>query len=918
MKSNHLHRAKLTLLIPILLSLLGVAFLMAGETAVAQQGSPLHPTYPLLDKDGDNVLDSGAPVSTMATCGSCHDAEFITSHSFHADVGLSVFGEAGSVENGREWDSSPGLFGKWNPLTYRFLSPEGDENIDLTTAEWLKLFGQRHVGGGPAEISRDGSTPLTDLPADAASVETTIIDPETGELVDWDWQASGTTEMNCFLCHTANPNNDARKAELAAGNFQWANTATLVGSGLVANEGNEYVWNQDAFDEEGNLLLEYVTVQDPTNDNCGACHGLVHTDVQTPLELDGCTPEQWSTITTGQINSPQRIANSGLNISHKGDLSRSFDVHAERVVGCTDCHFSLNNPVYYQESEASRPDHLTFDPRRIDIGDYLYRPLHQFAKGSSAQNTLAPEFDNSLRRCESCHSIDKTHDWLPYKERHTSALACETCHVPELLAPARQTMDWTVLTSDGYAKADCRGLDAENPDLIVGFEPVWLPKENNDGTHSLAPFNLLTSWYWVHGDPARPVPLRHLQAAWLNEDGAYPADILALFDVNKDGRLDETELIIETGRKETLIATRLADLGLENPRIMGEVQPYNINHNVTHGRFATQECSACHGEESRITQPIAISSHTPGGIIPVLMSNATTSLNGQIVQNEDGSLTYQPETGLVEDGMVSGLYILGHDSVWWIDWLGILLFMGTVLGVVVHGGLRMLAARKNPPVEHEVESVYMYTVYERLWHWLQTAVIFILLFTGFVIHEPDKFGLFSFKGMVQVHNIMALILVINAALALFYNVASGEIKQYLPKPQGFFNSAIVQAKYYLQGIFKNEEHPYDKTPENKLNPLQQATYFGLLNVLLPLQILTGVLMWGAERVPAFSAAIGGLMVLAPFHTLISWLLASFIVMHVYLTTTGHKPTAAVKAMMMGWDEVEVVHGSGDGAAQVGD
>ncbi|MCZ7673340.1 MAG: hypothetical protein M5U34_42615 [Chloroflexi bacterium] len=131
---------------------------------------------------------------------------------------------------------------------------------------------------------------------------------------------------------------------------------------MVANEGNEYVWNQDAFDEEGNLLLEYVTVQDPTNDNCGACHGLVHTDVQTPLELDGCTPEQWSTITTGQINSPQRIANSGLNISHKGDLSRSFDVHAERVVGCTDCHFSLNNPVYYQESEASRPDHPHLRP----------------------------------------------------------------------------------------------------------------------------------------------------------------------------------------------------------------------------------------------------------------------------------------------------------------------------------------------------------------------------------------------------------------------------------------------------------------------------------------------------------------------------------------------------------------------------
>ncbi len=907
------HRAKLLILIPFILILLGFIFL-AGETAVAQEGSPLHPTFPLLDKNGENVLDSGEPVSTMNTCGACHDTEFIESHSFHADVGLSAFGEAGSVENGREWDSSPGLFGKWNPLTYRYLSPEGDENVDMTTAEWIQIFGARHVGGGPAETSRDG-TPLSELPADADSVETTIIDPETGERIPWDWQESGTTEMNCFLCHTPKPNNDARKAELAAGNFQWANTATLAGSGLVEGENGAYTWNKDAFDEDGNLLLEHVTVQDPTNENCGACHGLVHTDVQTPLELDGCTPEQWSTITTGQINSPQRISNSGLNISDKGDLSRSFDVHAERVVQCTDCHYSLNNPIYYQESDETRPEHLTFDPRRIDIGEYLYRPLHQFAKGQSTQTTLAPEFDNTLRRCESCHSMENTHDWLPYKDRHTSALSCETCHVPELNAPARKTMDWTVLTSEGYANADCRGIDEEQDNLIVGYEPVLLPKDNNEGTQSLAPFNLLTSWYWVYDEPARPVPFRDLEAAWFNEDGVYHDDILTIFDTNKDGSLDESELLIDTGRKETLIADRLADLGLANPRIMGEVQPYNINHNVTHGRFATKECATCHGEESRITQPIELASYTPGGVMPVLMGSTTTTLNGEIVQNDDGSLHYQPQTGIMEEGMTSGLYILGHDSVWWIDWLGILLFIGTVLGVFVHGGLRVLAARKNPPAEHDVEEVYMYTVYERLWHWLQTAVILILLFTGLIIHKPDKFGIFAFDGVVIVHNLMALILVVNAALALFYNVASGEIKQYLPKPQGFFNSAILQARFYLQGIFKNEEHPFDKTPQNKLNPLQQATYFGLLNVLLPLQVITGILMWGAERIPTFSAAIGGLTYLAPFHTLISWMLASFVVMHVYLTTTGHKPGAAIKAMMMGWDEVEV---HGESTPQTGD
>ena len=115
------------------------------------------------------------------------------------------------------------------------------------------------------------------------------------------------------------------------------------------------------------------------------------------------------------------------------------------MVRCTDCHYSLNNPVYYQESTETQPDHLMFDPRRIDLGEYLYRPLHQFAKGQSAQGVLAPELDNTLRRCESCHSIQATHDWLPYKERHTEALSCETCHIPKMYAPARQYYDWTVL-----------------------------------------------------------------------------------------------------------------------------------------------------------------------------------------------------------------------------------------------------------------------------------------------------------------------------------------------------------------------------------------------------------------------------------------------------------------------------------------
>jgi thiosulfate reductase cytochrome b subunit len=300
---------------------------------------------------------------------------------------------------------------------------------------------------------------------------------------------------------------------------------------------------------------------------------------------------------------------------------------------------------------------------------------------------------------------------------------------------------------------------------------------------------------------------------------------------------------------------------------------------------------------------MSLSDRTPGGVIPTFIGADADLIAGSVVAGEDGSLYYQPDVSQ------SGLYVLGHNNVALVDLLGALLLLGTVFGVGVHAGMRYLAARRQAREEpEEYREIYMYTMYERLWHWLQTAVILILLFTGLIIHKPDTFGIFSFPFVVQVHNIMAFLLVANAALALFYNLVSGDIKRFLPEPHGFFNQAFSQAKYYLQGIFKGEGHPFEKTPQQRLNPLQQITYFGLLNILLPLQVLTGALMWGMQRWPEFAVRIGGLTYIAPLHTLVSWLLASFIVLHVYLTTTaGPTVTSGIKSMVMGWEEVEAHH-----------
>jgi thiosulfate reductase cytochrome b subunit len=835
----------------------------------------------------------------MNTCGSCHDTTFIADHSYHVTLGLNDLSKPGTTESGRPWDISPGPFGSWNSIEYRYLSPQGDERVDLTTPDWIRLYGLRHVGGGPAEYAISGE-PLSELSYSRESLETNYLNSETGQLESWDWSESGVVEMNCFLCHTPNPDNSARGDALQAGEFQWANTATLLGSEIVTLSQGNYTWNPAAFTEEKSIDPDILQIQDPSNSNCGLCHGLVHDNVEDPLVTLGCSPERWSTITTGQIISPQQMADSGMNLADKETLTRSWDVHAERLINCVDCHYSINNPLFYQENKESQPDHLLFDPRRVEIGEYLERPLHQFAKGNSAQSNLAPELDDTMRTCESCHAVENTHAWLPYLDSHLNALSCETCHIPKLYSSANMVHDWTVLLPDESARKECRGAEGDfntMETLLVGYQPSLIPAPDPDGQLKLAPHNMITTWFWVYDDPARPVPYSDLQKAYF-ENGSYHPGILARFDSDQNGELTPAELVIDTPAKEEFVRDRLVRLDLSNPRIMGEIQPYSINHDVASAEWALDDCTACHGEQSRITQPIKLASVAPGNADPEFVSGTGRTLEGKIASGDDGGLYYYPAEG------VDNLYIFGHNNLAWLDWIGLGLFSAVTLGVIAHGGLRFYFASRRPDEEKETEKVYVYGTYERLWHWLQTAAIVLLLLTGLVIHRPDTFSFMDFRNMVLIHNILAGILAANAFLSLFYHLASGEIRQYIPHPKGFFDRTFSQAIYYLKGIFQGEPHPFEKSPEKKLNPLQQVTYFGLLNVLLPLQGITGILMWGVQRWPDLAGTLGGLPVLAPVHTILAWLFASFIILHVYLTTTGHTAVASIEAMVTGWEDIE--------------
>lgn len=196
------------------------------------------------------------------------------------------------------------------------------------------------------------------------------------------------------------------------------------------------------------------------------------------------------------------------------------------------------------------------------------------------------------------------------------------------------------------------------------------------------------------------------------------------------------------------------------------------------------------------------------------------------------------------------------------------------------------------------EIIYLYSRYERLWHWLQALLIVLLLVTGFEIH--GEFSLFGFQAAVEIHNFAGLAWLIAFAFFVFWIFTTGEWRQYVPTSR----KMLEVMRYYAVGIFRGEPHPVPKRREAKHNPLQRLTYLALAAALLPVQMVTGFLYWGYNSWPAWQLGWLSLGTLAFLHMAGAFAILSFLVVHLYMITTGHRVLTHTKAMITGWEDVE--------------
>lgn len=246
----------------------------------------LHPAVPLVDEEGNHVLQSGKPYSPRNSCGlgsgGCHDYEGI-SHGSHFERGRDEAEDAFGARRGR-WSqlSSPGYLGGFNCMGPAFLAKKSPSAADGWVGDWgvagmVKECASCHTGGGWSEKDRDGirfdlkvESKIANLDGDyfnrgTDSNNEPAADPDA--IARWDWRKSGVLENDCLMCHA-----DYTRLKI----FPGSNVGSISTTDWYANDLKETPpapfgawWNtrntgligQGLFREGATALLEFIDVK---------------------------------------------------------------------------------------------------------------------------------------------------------------------------------------------------------------------------------------------------------------------------------------------------------------------------------------------------------------------------------------------------------------------------------------------------------------------------------------------------------------------------------------------------------------------------------------------------------------------------------------------------------------------------------
>lgn len=208
-----------------------------------------------------------------------------------------------------------------------------------------------------------------------------------------------------------------------------------------------------------------------------------------------------------------------------------------------------------------------------------------------------------------------------------------------------------------------------------------------------------------------------------------------------------------------------------------------------------------------------------------------------------------------------------------------------------------------------MQKIYVHPLPVRIWHWTNAFGFLSLIITGLQLRYVGLINLMQFKTAVTLHNVIGFVLIANFFIWLIFYLSTDKIKVYHPElsPMKHFRDSFRQMRFYGYGVFRGDPNPHHVSMYHKFNPMQSMAYQIIMMMLVPLQFFTGLLLWDVTRFSSMVDAFGGLRVVDTVHVVLFIFFIGFIMVHPYLASMGHTPTAHYKAMITGYEEVEDEH-----------
>ena len=358
-----------------------------------------------------------------------------------------------------------------------------------------------------------------------------------------------------------------------------------------------------------------------------------------------------------------------------------------------------------------------------------------------------------------------------------------------------------------------------------------------------------------------------------------------------------------------------------DPHSMKKTQTGNIAYNAA-VNAANNACISCHGDEKtwkeaggKTFAPLAIAHenmkwnahkdsvrciecHTPAGkLIGHSIMGKQTTLACSSCHTTDQSLVAGRAAAFAGgfEAAFAGSYIPGtrgpDTNCGNILLYAAIAFMGLC---VLHGLARIMGKKTDNPKNMVREFVYPLCI--RIPHWINALAFGALLWSGLSLRFTSMYGACAFDLAPRVHFIAGTVFVLNLAIFLCILLFTGEIRQYLPSMQGLAGRLAAQVGYYLGGIFTGAPKPFPTTRQARFNPLQQITYLLVLAGLL-MMALSGLALLGYIPAGSLTKAC-----LASVHFVLAFAFALFLILHVYLSTTGQSPLSLIRGMLTGYHE----------------